>query len=159
MDLVAEPLTSAEFKPFCEVLPRPAEPGRFYFNDGLANARPHATVNLSLVRVVPTKTLPLTAKLLERHQFSSQTFLPLKVSRYLVIVAPDAPRGGPDVSRARAFVAASDQGITYRAGTWHHGITVLDEPGDFAVLMWCDGTSGDEEFVPLETPFSVVVPD
>ena len=60
---------------------------------------------------------------------------------------------------ANLVVATGDQGITYRTGAWHHGVTVLNEPGDFAVLMWCDGTSGDEEFVPLVTPFSVIVPD
>jgi len=36
--------------------------------------------------------------------------------------------------------------------------TVLDGPATFAVLMWRDGTAGDEEFVPVTTPLTVVLP-
>jgi ureidoglycolate lyase len=156
MDIVAEPLTAKGFEPFGWVLEGPAAPGRVYVSDTLANARPGARVSLSVVRVDP-KAVPLEATVLERHQFSSQTFFPLRMSRYLVIVAPDAPQGGPDVKSARAFVARSGQGITYRMGTWHHGLTVLDAPAELAVLMWTDGTSGDEEFVKI-SPFTVRVP-
>ena len=61
-----------------------------------------------------------------------------------------APGAGPqDVSRALAFLAAPDQGITYRMNVWHHGLTVLDRPARFAVLMWRNGTASDEEFVPV----------
>ncbi|HWN49036.1 MAG TPA: ureidoglycolate lyase [Xanthobacteraceae bacterium] len=34
--------------------------------------------------------LPLEVKLLERHEFSSQTFVPLDVGRWLVVVCPHA---------------------------------------------------------------------
>ncbi|MGH7324603.1 MAG: ureidoglycolate lyase [Candidatus Rokuibacteriota bacterium] len=154
MDIVAEPLTAKAFESFGWVLEGPAEPGRVYVSEMLANARPGARLNLSVVKVDPLKALPLEAKVLERHEFSSQTFFPLRVSRYLVVVAPDAPEGGPDVSQVRAFVARSGQGITYRMGTWHHGLTVLDSAAELAVLMWTDGTRGDEEFVPV-SPFTV----
>jgi len=68
-------------------------------------------------------------------------------------------RGGTDQARARlrAFIAGPDQGVTYRMNTWHHGLTVLDKPGRFAVFMWRDGGKGDEEFVPVK-PFVVRVP-
>jgi ureidoglycolate lyase len=56
--------------------------------------------------------------------------------------------GGPDVAHGRALIAGLDQGITYRMNTWHHGFTVLDWPGRFAMFKWLDG-SGDEEFVPV----------
>jgi ureidoglycolate lyase len=157
--IIAEPLTERAFEPFGEVLAASDAPGRVFFNDALANARAGATVNLSIAKVSHTREAPFVGRMLERHEFSSQTFLPLKVSRYLVVVAPGAAGGGPDVSRVRAFLAGPRLGITYRMGTWHHGLTVLDEPAEFAVLMWCDGTSGDEEFVPLAEPFTVVLPD
>ena len=157
MQLVAEPLTQRAFEPFGELLAVSDAPGRVFFNDALANARSSATVNLSIARVPPTRERPFVGRVLERHEFSSQTFLPLRVSRYLIMVAPGAASGGPDVSQVRAFVAGPRQGITYRMGTWHHGLTVLDEPAEFAVLMWCDGTSGDEEFVPLAEPFTVLL--
>ncbi len=158
MQIVAEPLTPAGFEPFGEVIQSPSEPGRVFFNDVLGNARPDAAVDLSIAKVEATRDLPLEASMLERHEFSSQTFLPLKVARYLVIVAPEAAEGGPDVRQARAFVADGRQGITYRMGTWHHGLTALDAAAEFAVLMWCDGSVGDEEFMPVAEPFTVVVP-
>lgn len=155
MRIVAEPLTAEGFAPFGEVLDYPGEPGRVFFNRGLANARPAARVDLSVARLAPAARLPLRAEVMERHEHSSQTFLPVDVCRYLVIVAP-AASDGPDESRARAFVAGGRQAVTYHAGVWHHGMTVLDRPGSFWVLMWCAG-SGDEEFRPLARPFDVVV--
>ena len=95
---------------------------------------------------------------LERHEHSSQTFIPLSVKRYLVLATLDAPGGGPDLARLRAFVARAGQGVTYAMGTWHHPVTVLDGPASFAVLMWRDGTAGDEEFVPVTTPLTIVLP-
>ena len=65
---------------------------------------------------------------------------------------------GKATSRLRAFVARAGQGVTYAMGTWHHPLTVLDGPASFAVLMWRDGTSADEEFVPVSSPVTVVVP-
>jgi len=70
-----------------------------------------------------------------RHEFSSQTFVPLDVGRWLVVVCPHALLGGPDVAHGRAFIAGPDQGITYRMNTWHHGLTVLVRPGRFAIFM------------------------
>ncbi len=159
MRIVAEPLNAAAFAPFGDVLAPPAERGRDYFDAGLGNARAGARPSLSMSRVAPLAALPLKATMLERHEFSSQSFVPLDVARWLVIVAPAAPGGGPDAARARAFVAGPGQGITYHVGTWHHGLTVLDREARFAVFMWRDGSHGDEEFVPLSTPFDVVLPD
>jgi ureidoglycolate lyase len=157
MRIVAEPLTAEAFKPYGAVLEGPAIPGRVYFNAALANGRAHAPVSLSVATVAPTKELPLVVKVLERHEHSSQSFIPLSVSRYLVLATRDAPGGGPDVSRLRAFVARAGQGVTYAMGTWHHPVTVLDTPASFAVLMWRDGTVGDEEFVPVTIPLTVDV--
>lgn len=158
MRIIAEPLTAEAFKPFGAVLEGPAVPGRVYFNDTLANGRAQAPISLSVATVAPTKELPLTVKVLERHEHSSQSFIPLSVSRYLVLATRDASGGGPDLARLRAFVARAGQGVTYAMGTWHHPVTVLDAPASFAVLMWRDGTAGDEEFVPVTIPLTVDVP-
>lgn len=155
MKIIAEPLTAAAFAPFGDVLAPPAEPGRAYFDKGLANARAGASPSLSVTHSRPLAALPLRATMLERHQFSSQSFMPLDVSRWLVVVAPADAEGHADASRARAFLAGPGQGVTYHMGTWHHGLTVLDRPARFAVFMWRDGTQGDEEFRPLIQPFTV----
>jgi ureidoglycolate lyase len=60
---------------------------------------------------------------------------------------------------ARAFVARAGQGVTYALGTWHHPLTVLDGPASFAVLMWRDGTTADEEFVQVAAPVTIDLPE
>ena len=154
MKLIARPLTAAAFAPYGDVLAAPAEPGRDYFEAGLGNGRGQARPSLSMVHRSPVAGLPLDVTLLERHEFSSQSFVPIGDVRWLIVVCPHAASGGPDAGRAVAFIASGAQGVTYRPNTWHHGLTVLDRPARFAVFMWRDGSTGDEEFVPV-APFTV----
>ncbi len=68
---------------------------------------------------------------LERHRLGTQTFIPLNGVRYVVLVAlGDAL---PDASTLKAFTVSGHQGITLRAGIWHHGLLALSD-GDFVVL-------------------------
>ena len=143
------------FQPFGQVLESPAEPGRKYFNDILESSRENASVDLSIITISPLDKLPMCATVLERHPCSSQTFIPIKVARYLVTVAPDKPDGGPDLDRVKCFLADSKQGITYRRGVWHHDMTVLDETAEMAILMWCDGSGEDEELRELDVPIEI----
>ena len=156
--IIAEPLNEDNFSEFGEVIQRPPEGVRAFFNDRLENNRTGARVDLSLVTIKPVDKLPLHATVMERHPFSSQTLIPLKASRYLVVVAPDNDEGGPDLARVRAFLAEGNQGVTYRCGIWHHGVSILDETAVIAVLMWCDGSSSDDEFLNIDTPFEVALP-
>jgi ureidoglycolate lyase len=158
MRITAEPLTPQAFEPYGDVLAPPEDFGRVYFDAGLQSGRAGARPSLSMVHVPARAGLPLEVKVMERHEFSSQSFVPLDVSRWLIVVAPPAADGGPDASRAVAFVAGPGQGVTYRLGTWHHPVTVLDRPARFAVFMWRDGTRADEEFRTLATPFTVDLP-
>ncbi len=157
MEIEAQPLTPEAFAPFGDVIALPEVPGRTYHEEALGNLRPAARPSLSVSLRPETPDRPLWAELLERHEFSSQTFMPLDVARWLVVVAPHAAAGGPDRAAVKAFVATGRQGVTYRPNTWHHGLTVLDRPGRFAVFMWRDGGPGDEEFVPVE-PFTIRIP-
>ncbi|KAI1402568.1 ureidoglycolate hydrolase [Hypoxylon fuscum] len=104
-------------------------------------------------------------QILERHPFTTQTFVPLGVdgsARYLVIVAPslspsaDSPeeeklpvpagdglpgRGMPDLKGLRAFVATGAQAVTYGAGTWHAPMAALGSAGsaiDFVVVQFAN---------------------
>jgi ureidoglycolate lyase len=155
MKIVAQPLTTEAFAPFGDVLSTPSHPGRAHFSGGLGNGRAEARASLSMVHRLPIGGLP--ANVLERHEFSSQTFLPLEAGRLVVIVCPHAASSGPDLAGVRAFIARPDQGVTYGMNTWHHPLIVLDRPARLAVFMWRDGASGDEEFVPV-TPFTVAAP-
>lgn len=155
--LLARPLSAEGFAPFGDVLAVPADPGRAYFESGLGNRRLQARPSLSLSRRLPTPGPEILIETLERHEFSSQSFVALDVSRWLVVVAPHAAGGGPDAARAVAFLAGPGQGVTYRADVWHHGLTVLDRPASMAVFMWRDGGPLDEEFVAVPR-FVVRVP-
>jgi ureidoglycolate lyase len=155
----AEPISASAFAEFGDVLAPPAELGRTYFDDGLTNARPNAPASLSVARIAATPSLPITAIEMERHEFSSQSFIPIDVSRYVIVVAPHRADGKPDASNARAFIVPGSVGITYGVNVWHHPITVLDRPATFAIQMWRDGSVGDEEFVKLEHPFRIELPD
>lgn len=159
MRLTARPLTAEAFAPFGEVLEAPAAPGRVYFDRALANLRPAAAPSLSIVVKEPDAAPPLRSAVMERHPFSSQSFVPLDAGRWLVVVAPPAAEGGgPDMARALAFLARCDQGVTYGANVWHHPFTVLDRPARFVVVMWRDGTPADDEFVDVP-PFEIDLPD
>ena len=156
MEIVPQPLTQEAFAPFGDVIDVPQQAGRTYYEDALGNLRPRAKASLSMTFRVPTSDRPLKSELMERHEFSSQTFVPVDVARWLIVVAPHAAKGGPDMAGARAFIATGDQGVTYKPNTWHHGLTTLDKPGRFAVFMWKAGTR-DEEFVPV-APFTIRIP-
>jgi ureidoglycolate lyase len=156
-EIAAEPLTAAAFERFGEVL-EGAPTGRRYFDEFLGDTRPEARLRFWLSRIAPTAALPLRCELMEQHPCGTQTFAAMAVSRFLVIVAPSAADGGPDPAGIRAFVGGPGQGITYRAGTWHHGMVALDAPALFAVMMWKDGGARDEVFVTLPAPVSVHVP-
>jgi ureidoglycolate lyase len=147
LTITARPLTAEDFAPYGEVLTVPSAAGRVYYEDALANTRTGAWASLSVARVEPLSSLPLEIRMMEQHAFSSQTFMPLAAVRWLIVVAPPAASGkAPDMEKAEAFLAGPAQGITYRAGVWHHPLTSL-EPASFLIFMWRDGTEMDETFV------------
>jgi ureidoglycolate lyase len=82
--------------------------------------------------------------------------MPFQVSRYIVAAAPSDTSDRPDLSRLGTFLAAGSQAVNYRAGVWHCPLVVLDEAAKFFVVMWKDGSSGDEEFVDLPEPLQFV---
>lgn len=155
--IIARPLTQADFTGFGEVFERPADYRRLYVSEALANRRAAARASLSLLHMAPLMAPSLLATKMERHEFSSQTFVPLDVSRYVVIVAPKDTRGGPDHLQLKAFIVRGDQGITYAPDVWHHPMCVLDRPGQFAIFMWLEGGRGDEEFVDFAQPVTVTL--
>lgn len=149
------PLTAEAFASFGDVLTGPPAPGdRSFYSDGLKPDTTGGRISLHVNHVTPSN-LPYTATRLERHPWTSQTFLPLQASRYIVLVAPSAADGMPDHANLRAFWSPGHHGITYSAGVWHHGIVVVDGPAHFAVLMWRVGGGRDDEFCDLPAPVTL----
>lgn len=87
-------------------------------------------------------------RMLERHRFGSQTFVPLRAGRWVVLVAGGGD--APDLARCAAFAAGPHQGITLHPGTWHHPLIALDA-GLFLVLERA-GAAVDCDVVQLPVP-------
>ncbi len=87
-------------------------------------------------------------KVLERHLWGSQTFIPLQAGRWVVLVARGHTH--PDLGSLAAFAVGAQQGVTLHAGTWHHPLIALD-PGLFLVVER-KGPAVDCEVVQLEVP-------
>ncbi|GJN92527.1 hypothetical protein Rhopal_005557-T1 [Rhodotorula paludigena] len=79
-------------------------------------------------------------KVLERHEFSSQAFVPMgnegAEGRYLVLVALPGENGQPSLPTLRAFMASTAQGISYHRNVWHAPLIALgDRKVDFACVV------------------------
>lgn len=78
------------------------------------------------------------AKVLERHPYTSQTFIPMGISgdkdAYVVICAPNGANDKPDVSKIEMFVAKGNEAVMYNAGVWHAPMVTLVDKIDFCVL-------------------------
>jgi len=100
-------------------------------------------------------TVTITA--LERHPHSTQSFLPIRAGRWLVVLAPTLPDGAPDMANVRAFLAGPEDAICIGRNVWHAGLTVLDGPAEFAMMMW-RADAGDDGIVhELATPLRLEV--
>ena len=131
MRLTVRRLTAEAFALFGQVIQaRVAAIGWRARVAALENRRPAAVPHLAVTRLVPT-ALPVRATALERHPFSSQTFVPTDLSRYLVA----------DVTLD----------VNYAPGAWHHPMAILDRPGEYVVLRWYDGSPADTEWRDLPT--------
>ncbi len=112
----------------------------------------------SLSTSVSSNSHIFNVRVLERHPYTTQTFIPLNLSstdlftKYLVIVAPNLPPteafpnlGPPDLSKIKAFVAHGAQAVTYGAGTWHAPMVVIGERRvDFVVVQFANGVPEDD---------------
>ena len=151
--LVSRPITACAFLPFGQLLETPGIGVRENFAATIFNGRPSAKTNLALVLEQPAAT-QFSASTLERHPLSTQSFFPLSVHRYLIVVCGAHDSGEPDLDSLAAFECRGDQAVTYTAGTWHMGIQTLDAPGVFAMLIHEDNSALDCEFREVE-PFEV----
>jgi len=112
--------------------------------------------------------------ILERHPFTTQTFIPLqrRVIRggadeieekplFLVLVAPTlrgvteaavgpsgepiSIRDPPDLTKIKAFIGHGEQAVTYACGTWHAPMVVLGRHRiDFVVVQFVNGVDRED---------------
>lgn len=104
---------------------------------------------------VAGSTVTITA--LERHPHSTQSFIPIRTGRWLVVLAPTLPDGSPDMANVRVFLAGPEDAICIQRDVWHAGLTVLDGPAEFAMMMW-RADAGDDGIVhDLATPLTLTI--
>ncbi|MBX3188894.1 MAG: ureidoglycolate lyase [Labilithrix sp.] len=123
----------------------------------LENERAHAKPNLATFRCTPWSRFPVIAESMEKHPGSSQLFVPMKVDRYLVVVAPGDD--APDVLGLQAFLAEPGQGVVYGPGVWHMPLIVFGSPAEFVMFVWEDGTPLDCVVAKLREPVEIAVPE
>ncbi len=135
--IVARPLSAGAFEPFGDVIDASGEPERIInaglcgrFHDRARLDFGEGRAGISLFDAVP-RDLPYTLDLLERHPEGSQTFVPMSLSPFLVVVAEDL---GDRPGTVHAFVTAPGQAVNLLRGTWHGVLTPLFAPGLFAVI-------------------------
>lgn len=82
-------------------------------------------------------------KVLEKHPFSTQTFIPMGRSvdsgyAYLVVTAlENNDKNGPDLETLQAFLCKANQAVTYGVGVWHAPMIVVGNYDhlDFTVII------------------------
>lgn len=137
-----EPLTKAAFAPFGDVIAM-ADNDWFPINNGTTRRYHHVgqvqimgddgQAGISLARG-DAFHFPIAVKMLERHPLGSQAWIPNAGSAFVIVVAPNGPDDRPDENAIRAFYAKGHQGVNYHAGTWHHPLLTLNQPGNFIVV-------------------------
>jgi len=158
--LVPKPLTQQAFSAFGDVIEAGPEAENYAINDGFTQ-RYHDLVKVdvsdnnghTLVNIFRSTPLaqPIAIKMMERHPFGSQAFIPMGENPYLIVVAQ---AGEFDINNIEVFIANSNQGVNYHKGTWHHFCLALNSESDFLVID--RGGDGDNCDV-LELDGSLVI--
>lgn len=122
----------------------------------MQSTRDHARPNLATFCCKPWSRFPVVAESMEKHPCSSQLFVPMKVERYLVVVAPGDD--APDVEGLKAFVALPGQGVIYGPGVWHMPLIVFGtQQAEFVMFVWEDGTPQDCVVAKLAERVEIVI--
>ena len=99
----------------------------------------------------------VTIAALERHPHSTQSFLPIRAGRWLVLLAPTLANGTPDTVNARAFLAGPQDAICIHRNVWHAGLTVFDGPAEFGMMMWRADAGDDGVVHELAQPLTLTI--
>ena len=152
ISIIPVPLSQYEFAEFGDVL-ETEKRDSFLINEGMCRRYDRLSdvtfdngigiPSISIFRGKPYK-LPLQLKLLERHPFGSQAFIPLHSNPFLIIVAEDM---NEEPLLPKVFFTNGHQGINIKRNTWHGVLTPLFNECNFVVIDRIGTTSNLEEFI------------
>lgn len=127
MQIYVEKLNAETFAEFGRVLGKPVD-----IAPTVADATSASWLGISGLMDIGTRParhatyLEITARpacydKMEKHESSAEAFIPLEGVSILLVAPAEAldAQGGPDMSRARAFLLDGSQGILMRPATWH----------------------------------------
>ena len=134
-----QPLTSAAFSPFGDVLEAQGVTPKLINQGNTQKFADLATVSMassdhaqiSIYRSCAID-LPFEIEGMERHPLGSQAFFPLHDRPFPVIVA--LPASSPEAGTIRAFITNGKQGVNILPGVWHHYQLTLEEDSDYIVI-------------------------
>lgn len=153
--LKARPVDAAALAPYATVLDAADGKARA-FPEVMAKGEVPGAHAFTILCPKPVEGLVrITA--LERHPHSTQSFVPLKAGRWLILVAPKNEKGEPDMAEALAFVAGPEDAICIGQDVWHAGLTVFDQPAQFGMIMWKADSAEDGVLWHLAEPVAVDV--
>lgn len=145
------PLTAEAVAPFATVIR--GESGRLVTVPvvmELGDVPGHHAFAVLSPQPVPAGTVTIGA--LERHPHSTQTFIPIRVGRWLVVVMPTLADGTPDTANVKAVLAGPEDAICIGRNVWHAGLTVLDRAAEFGMIMWRADNGDDGILLELDVP-------
>ncbi|GJJ73416.1 ureidoglycolate lyase [Entomortierella parvispora] len=115
---------------------RPASTDTANPNPTLASA----TANIAIFKCYkPVATPQFGIKLLERHSYSSQMFMPMGGDgngSYVVVTAENGSDDKPILSSLQAFRCNNTLGINYKPNVWHHPMIVIEKPVQFMTITY-----------------------
>ncbi|MBX9689250.1 MAG: ureidoglycolate lyase [Candidatus Obscuribacterales bacterium] len=110
-----------------------------------------AKLNLCIFRCSPLREKHLELRLLEKHQHSSQVFMPMaRDGKYLAVVCLGSEK--PDLTTLKAFIVEGAVGVSYFPGVWHYPMTALENQLDFSCLVYENESPDDCQIEYLEQP-------
>ena len=71
------------------------------------------------------RIFPLEINMLENHPLSSQSFIPLQNTSFIVVVAPIS--NTPNLKLLEAFLVPSEEGINFKPKVWHFPLIALED--------------------------------
>ena len=77
------------------------------------------------------RNFPLEINMFENHPLSSQAFIPLQKTNFIVVVAPISNE--PDINLIETFLVSPEEGINFKPKVWHFPL-IATENSNFLTI-------------------------